>query len=127
MKCPTTGKATRQTIPGVLLTRRYTEALADEIGRYADRAGVLEVSRHYAVDYKTVLVFEKAHLARKKAYSQMVPQTRIGVDEVKLGSRGRRVMVSDLDTRRPIWMVKSHWEGIASWCDEANHVPLGFV
>jgi len=24
-------------------------------------------------------------------------------------------------------MVESHWEGIVSWCDDANHVPLGFV
>lgn len=24
-------------------------------------------------------------------------------------------------------MVESHWESIVSWCDEENHVPLGFV
>jgi transposase len=29
--------------------------------------------------------------------------------------------------QKVVWMVESHWEGIVSWCDEANHVPLGFV
>ncbi|HCM25998.1 MAG: hypothetical protein A2Z96_03090 [Spirochaetes bacterium GWB1_48_6] len=24
-------------------------------------------------------------------------------------------------------MAESHWEGIASWCDESNYLPLGFV
>ena len=29
--------------------------------------------------------------------------------------------------QKVVRMVESHWEGIVSWCDEANHVPLGFV
>lgn len=104
MKCPTTGKATREAIPGILLTRRFTEALADDIGRYADRTSVLEASRHHNVDYKTALAFEKAYLARKKEYSPVAQPIRIGVDEVKLGTIGWRVVVSDLDARRPIWI-----------------------
>lgn len=62
MKCPTTGKATKESLLGILLNRRYTEALADEMGRYADKTSILESSRHYRVDHKTVAAFEKAYL-----------------------------------------------------------------
>lgn len=123
MKCPTTGKATKETISGVLLTRRFTEALADDIGRYADRTSVLEASRHYNVDYKTALAFEKTYLARKKEHSPVVPPTRIGVDEVKLGTMGWRVVVSDLDARRPIWIggqnrKQESFEAFFTWLGE---------
>ena len=104
MKCPTTGKPTKETIPGVLLTRRYTEALADDIGRYGDRTSVLEASRHHKVDYKTALAFEKSYLLRKKKNAPEVNPTRIGVDEIRLGKMGWRIVVSDLDTCRPIWI-----------------------
>ena len=91
-------------IPGLLLTRRFTEALADDIGGYADRTSVLEASRRYNVNYKTTLAFEKAYLSRKQKYAPAVNPTRIGVDEIRLGKMGWRVVVSDLDAGRPIWI-----------------------
>jgi hypothetical protein len=66
VKCPKTGKATKEAIRGVLLTRRFTEALADDIGRHADRTSVLEASRRYSIDYKTAQEFEKAYLVRSR-------------------------------------------------------------
>lgn len=104
MKCPKSSKATKESIPGVLLTRRFTEALADDIGRYADRTSVLESSRRYNIDYKTALAFEKAYLARKQKNAPEVNPTRIGVDEIQLGKMGYRVVVSDLDAGLPIWV-----------------------
>lgn len=104
VKCPTTGKPTKEKISGVLLTRRFTEALADDIGRYADRTSVLEASRRYSIDYKTAMVFEKSYLSRKKESAPEVSPTRIGVDEIHLGKMGYRVVVSDLDAGRPIWI-----------------------
>lgn len=44
MKCPITGKATRESISGLLLTRRFTGAPADDIGGNADRTSVPEAS-----------------------------------------------------------------------------------
>jgi transposase len=99
-----TGKPMKESIPGVLLTRRFTESLADEIGRYADRTSVLEASRHYRVNYKTALAFEKAYLTRKQGNAPQVNPTRIGVDEIRLGKIGWRIVVSDLDECRPIWI-----------------------
>ena len=104
VKCPTTGKATKESITGLLLTRRFTESLADDIGGYADRTSVLEASRRYNVNYKTALAFEKAYLTRKQEYAPAVTPTRIGVDEIRLGKMGWRVVVSDLDAGRPIWI-----------------------
>lgn len=123
MKCPTTGKATKESIPGNLVSRRFTEALADDIGRYADRTSVVEASRHYNVDYKTALAFEKTYLARKKEHSPMAQPIRIGVDEVKLGTMGWRVVVSDLDARRPIWIggqnrKQESFEAFFTWLGE---------
>jgi len=43
MKCPTTGKVTKEVLPGILFERRFTKALADEIGRYADKTSILEL------------------------------------------------------------------------------------
>ena len=99
-----TGKPKRESIPGVLFTRRYTESLADEIGRYADRTSVEEAARFYKVDYKAALAFEKSYLARKKANAPKATPTRIGIDEVRLGAMGWRIVVSDLDAGRPIWI-----------------------
>jgi transposase len=104
VKCPQSGKAVKETLPGILLNRRFTEALADDIGRYADKTSVLEASRQYKVDYKTAAAFEKAYLSRKQKYAPEMNPTRIGVDEVHLGSMGYRIIVSDLDQRRPIWI-----------------------
>jgi len=104
MECPTTGKVRKERIPGVLFERRYMEALADEIGRYADKTSVLESSRHYHVDYKTALAFEKAYLTRKKSLIPPATPTRIGIDEIYLGAMGYRIVVSDLDAGYPIWV-----------------------
>lgn len=104
VKCPTNGKAVKEALPGILLNRRFTESLADDIGRYADKTSVLEASRYYKIDYKTAQAFEKAYLARKQQYAPEVAPTRIGIDEVHLGAMGYRIVVSDLDQRRPIWI-----------------------
>ena len=126
MKCPTSGKVTKESIPGILLTRRFTEALADDIGRYADRTSVLEASRHFSVDYKTALAFEKAYLARKLQQAPSLKPTRIGVDEIRLGNMGWRVVVSDLDACRPIWIggndrSQESFEAFFEWFGEDQY------
>lgn len=134
MKCPKTGKATKESIPGVLLTRRFTEALADDIGRYADKTSVLEASRRYNIDYKTALAFEKAYLVRKQGNAPEVNPTRIGVDELHLGKMGYRVVVSDLDAGRPIWIggtdrSQESFEAFFTWLGEekAKKIRLGVM
>jgi transposase len=104
MRCPENGKTVKEVLPGILLNRRFTEALADDIGRYADKTSVLEASRQYKINYKTALAFEKVYLKRKLQNAPEVNPTRIGVDEIHLGSMGYRIVVSDLDQRRPIWI-----------------------
>lgn len=134
MKCSKTGKATKESIPGVLLTRRFTEALADDIGRYADRTSVLEASRRYNIDYKTALAFEKAYLARKQKNAPEVNPTRIGVDEIHLGKMGYRVVVSDLDAGRPIWIggtdrSQESFEAFFVWLgvEKTKNIRLGVM
>jgi transposase len=134
VKCPTTGKATKESISGVLLTRRFTEALADEIGRYADRTSVLEASRRHNIDYKTALAFEKAYLVRKQAHAPLVNPTRIGVDELLLGKMGWRIVVSDLDACRPIWIggkdrTQESFAGFFTWLGEekCKKIRLGVM
>ena len=134
VKCPTTGKATKEMNPGVLLTRRFTEALADDIGRYADRTSVLEASRRYNIDYKTALAFEKAYLVRKRDNAPEVNPTRIGVDEIHLGKMGYRVVVSDLDAGRPIWIggtdrSQESFEAFFAWLGEekTKQIRLGVM
>jgi transposase len=134
VKCPKTGKATKEMIPGVLLNRRFTEALADDIGRYADRTSVLEASRRYIIDYKTALAFEKAYLVRKRDNAPEINPTRIGVDEIYLGKMGYRVVVSDLDAGRPIWIggtdrSQESFEAFFDWLGEekTSHIRLGVM
>lgn len=123
MKCPTNGKPTKEALPGILLSRRFTEALADDIGRYADRTSVLEASRQYKIDYKTALAFEKSYLERKKRNAPEAKPTHIGVDEVYLGGMGWRIVVSDLIARRPIWIgghdrKQESFEAFFTWLGE---------
>ena len=134
MVCPMTGKPKRETIPGVLFTRRFTESLGDEIGRYADRTSVEEAVRFYKVDYKAALAFEKSYLARKKANAPKRTPTRIGVDEVRLGKMGWRIVVSDLDAGTPIWIggkdrSQESFEGFFTWLgpDGCAKITLGVM
>lgn len=134
VKCPTTLKPTKEKIPSVLLNRRFTEALGDDIGRYADRTSVLEASRHYRVDYKTALAFEKTYLGRKKMSAPEVKPRRIGVDEIRLGKMGWRIIVSDLDECRPIWIggkdrKQESFEAFFTWlgADKCKMITLGVM
>jgi len=134
VKCPTTLKPTKEKIPTVLLNRRFTEALGDDIGRYADRTSVLEASRHYRVDYKTALAFEKTYLGRKKKSAQEVKPSRIGVDEIRLGKMGWRIVVSDLDACRPFWIggkdrKQESFEAFFTWlgADKCKMITLGVM
>jgi len=134
VKCPTTGKPKKESISSVLLTRRFTESLADDIGRYADRTSILEASRHYNIDYKTALAFEKSYLARKKDSAPEVKPMRIGVDEIRLGKMGWRVVVSDLDERRPIWIggkdrSQESFEAFFTWLgpDKYKNITVGVM
>ncbi len=134
VKCPTTGNSKKELISGVLLNRRFTEVLADEIGRYADRTSVLEASRQYKVDYKTALAFEKTYLSRKQKSAPEVNPTRIGVDEIRLGKMGWRVVVSDLDECRPIWIggkdrSQASFEAFFTWIgeDKCKQITLGVM
>jgi len=135
VKCPTTGTPKKELISTVLLTRRFTEALADDIGRYADLTSVLEASRHYNIDYNTALAFEKAYLDRKLKNAPVAKTTtRIGVDEIKLGKMGWRIVVSDMDSGRPIWVggpdrKQASFEAFFTWLgvDKCKNITLGVM
>ena len=128
VKCPTTGKASEESIPGILLTRRFTEALADNIGGYADRTqkSVLEASQALQRELQDGARLREGLLGPQtevRPRGESDPDRR-GRD--RLGRMGWRVVVSDLDAGRPIWIggkdrSQENFEAFFLWLGEDKY------
>lgn len=82
----------------------YTKRFGHYIGRRCEAATISDVAREFHLDWKTVKDLEKQYLRAKLAkYPIPVPRV-IGIDEFAIRKGHHyRIVVSDLERRRPIW------------------------
>lgn len=83
---------------------RYTKRFAFAVGRRCRGATVADVAEELDLDWQTVKDLDKQYMAEQlRRAGEPAPQV-IGIDEIAVGPRHTyRIVVSDLERRRPIW------------------------
>jgi transposase len=82
----------------------YTARLARQIGRRCRSSTITDVAKEYRLDWHTVRELDKEYMAEQLAAAGSPSPTVIGIDEIAVAPRHKyRIVVSDLELRRPIW------------------------
>jgi transposase len=83
---------------------RYTKRFAYAAGRRCRTATIKDVAEELDLDWETVKTLDKQYMAEQlRQAGEPAPQV-IGIDEISVGPRhAYRIVVSDLERRRPIW------------------------
>jgi len=84
--------------------RSFTKRFAYLIGRRCGGSSIREVAEEYQLDWKTVKELEMQYMREQIRRAGAARPAVIGVDEISI-KRGHtyRIVVSDLEARRPIW------------------------
>lgn len=82
----------------------YTKRFAFFVGRRCRTATIRDVARELKLDWKTVKELEKQYMREQLRRTPTPAPRAIGIDEISI-RKGHtyRIVVSDLDRRRPIW------------------------
>jgi transposase len=82
----------------------YTKRFAYFVGRRCRDSSIKAVAEELALDWQTVKELDKQYMTEQlRRASQPAPRA-IGIDEIAIRKRHTyRIVVSDLDRRRPIW------------------------
>jgi transposase len=82
----------------------YTKRFGHYIGRRCETATISDIAREFHLDWKTVKQLEKQYLEAKLKKHPVVGPRIIGIDEFAIRKGHHyRIVVSDLERRRPIW------------------------
>jgi transposase len=82
----------------------YTQRFAFFVGRRCRSATISDVARELHLDWKTVKELEKQYMREQVRRAGTPAPRALGIDEISI-RKGHtyRIVVSDLDRRRPIW------------------------
>lgn len=81
-----------------------TARFARHVGRRCRSSPVAEVAEELALDWHTVKELDKDYMREQLAAAGPPSPRVIGIDEIAVASRHQyRIVVSDLESRRPIW------------------------
>ena len=82
----------------------YTQRFAYYIGRRCREAAIKDVAKEHHIDWHTVKELEKQYMREQIRRAGQARPRVIGVDEISI-RKGHiyRIVVSDLEKRRPIW------------------------
>jgi transposase len=95
----------QERLPWLAETPGYTKRFAFVVGRRCRAASLQDVAHEFHLDWKTVKALEMQDM-REQLRRAGTPAPRvIGIDEVSIRKRHTyRIVVSDLDRHRPIWV-----------------------
>lgn len=82
----------------------YTKRFAYYVGRRCEAATVKDIAKELRLDWKTVKELEKQYMGEKLRRAGNPRPKTIGIDEISIRKgHSYRIVVSDLERRRPIW------------------------
>jgi transposase len=94
----------REKIDFLLDDRFYTKRFAHVVGRRCRESTIQDVAKEYHLDWHTVKELDKSYMKAQLAKAKAVAPRVIGIDEISVRKGHEyRIVVSDLETRRPIW------------------------
>ena len=128
---------------------RYTQRFAMHVGKLCRDMPNKAVAEMERLHHSTVKDLDKLYMQKQVDLAGLPAPRAIGIDEISIRKgHNYRVIVSDLDRERPIWvggegrkeadidlqpyrrfaeLIESHWDGIASYCHPEHKVSLGLV
>jgi len=104
VRCRNCGKVKREKLDFLADNPLYSKRFAFYVGRRCRSATIKDVAEELHLDWHTVKSLEKQYM-REQLRRTGTPAPRvIGIDEVSIAKRHTyRIVVSDLERRRPIW------------------------
>lgn len=86
-------------------TSGYTKRFAYYVGKRCQSSSIKDVAKELQLDWKTVKNLEKEYLTEKLRRAGEPEPGVIGIDEISIrkGHHSYRIVVSDLEQKRPIW------------------------
>jgi len=102
--CPACGTVRRERLDFLADNPRFTKRFAYYVGRRCRQASIRDVAKELKLDWDTVKILETQYMRAQIARAGTPGPRAIGVDEISVRKRHTyRIVVSDLDRRRPIW------------------------
>lgn len=104
VSCPVCLSVKRESLEWLVANPRYTKRFVRAVGRRCREATIKDVAEEFFLDWHTVKELDKEYMQDQLRLQGKPPATSIGVDEISV-RKGHyyRVVVSDLERRRPIW------------------------
>ena len=104
--CPSCGKVKRERLEFLADNPFYTKRFAHYVGRRCRTATIKDVAKELKLDWHTVKELDKQYLKAQLSRAGKPAPKVIGIDEVSI-RKGHtyRIVVSDLEKTRPIWLA----------------------
>lgn len=114
VRCPKTGVVKRETLEDLVSTPHATRRYAWQVGRRCGHMSLQDVAREERLDWKAVKEHHKRYMEEQLRRAEAINPKAIGIDEISV-RKGHtyRIVVSDLERRRPIWFG-GHDRSVAS-------------
>jgi len=104
VKCAACGKVKTERLDFLADNPFYTKRFAWFVGRRCRQASIRDVAKELKLDWQTVKSLEKQYMAEQLKRAGMPGPKAIGIDEISIRKgHSYRIVVSDLERRRPIW------------------------
>ena len=102
--CRSCGKVKQERLDFLADNPFYTKRFAYFVGRRCRQASISDVAKELALDWHTVKALEMQYMKAQLARAGTPGPRAIGIDEIAI-RKGHtyRIVVSDLERRRPIW------------------------
>jgi transposase len=104
VRCTACLSVRRQSLEWLAKNPRYTKRFVRAVGRRCKGSTIKDVAEDFSLDWHTVKELDKEYMQDQlKKAGNPAPHV-IGIDEISVQKRHEyRVVVSDLERRRPIW------------------------
>ncbi|MBM4350410.1 MAG: ISL3 family transposase [Deltaproteobacteria bacterium] len=104
VECRRCGTVKREKMAFLADSPFYTKRFAYYVGRRCEAATVKDIAKELRLDWKTVKELEKQYMREKLRRAGNPRPKTIGIDEISIRKgHSYRIVVSDLERRRPIW------------------------
>ena len=104
MACRTCGSVKRERLDFLADNPHFTKRFAFYVGRRCRQASIRDVAKELKLDWDTVKTLEMQYMRAQIERAGAPGPKAIGIDEISIRKgHNYRIVVSDLDRKRPIW------------------------
>jgi transposase len=119
--CRSCGAVKRERLDFLAENPRYTKRFAFYVGKRCRSASIKDIAEELVLDWHTVKDLEKQYMREQLRRAGTPGPKVIGIDEISIRKRHTyRIVVSDLERRRPIWFggdgrSEADMDGFFAW------------